>query len=55
MPLQRNRTKIAVSGWMKSKGHRRHILDPVFRETGVGVARGSDGSIYFTQMFLDRR
>ena len=43
----------AVRGWMKSAPHRKNILNPVFEQTGVGIVTGKDGSIYFTQMFLD--
>jgi uncharacterized protein YkwD len=40
-------------GWMKSAPHRKNILNPVFQQTGVGIATAEDGTIYFTQMFLD--
>lgn len=30
-----------VRSWMRSPGHRRNILDPAFREIGIGVAPGS--------------
>lgn len=30
-----------VTSWMKSAGHRTNILDPAFREIGLGVALGS--------------
>jgi uncharacterized protein YkwD len=30
-----------VRAWMRSAGHRRNILDPSFREIGVGVAAGA--------------
>jgi len=47
-----------VAGWMASPGHRANILDPRFRETGIGVsphpptslAHGQAGAIY-TQDF----
>jgi uncharacterized protein YkwD len=32
--------------WMNSPGHRRNILDPDFRELGVGLALGRSGSGY---------
>lgn len=32
--------------WMDSPGHRRNILDPDFRELGVGLALGRSGSGY---------
>lgn len=42
----------AVSSWLSSPGHREQIYDPGFSQTGVGVALAEDGSIYFTQLFL---
>lgn len=30
-----------VAAWMRSPGHRRNILDPTFREIGIGVAAGA--------------
>ncbi len=44
----------AVRDWMNSPGHRKNILDPRFRITGVGVAVTDDGKYYFTQLFLFR-
>lgn len=43
----------AVWAWMDSPGHRTNILDPVFREGGVGIAEDAEGSLYFTQLFLE--
>jgi|SRR5579884_2066663 len=40
-----------VRGWMNSSGHRRNILDPQYRETGIGVAVAPDGKVYVTQDF----
>ena len=40
-----------VSGWMESEGHRANILNKNFTEIGVGVAKASDGTLYFTQVF----
>jgi uncharacterized protein (TIGR03000 family) len=40
-----------VSGWMESEGHRANILNKNFTEIGVGVAKASDGTFYFTQVF----
>jgi uncharacterized protein YkwD len=31
----------AVRAWMRSPGHRRNILDPSYREIGIGVAHGA--------------
>jgi uncharacterized protein YkwD len=44
----------AIHGWMMSPGHKQNILDARFRYTGIGVAYGANGSLYFTQIFLNR-
>jgi uncharacterized protein YkwD len=44
----------AVVGWMRSEGHRDHILDDEFTRSGIGIARSSDGRVYFTQVFAVR-
>lgn len=44
---------VAVHGWMMSPSHRQNILDPRFRETGMGVAQSASGAYYFTQIFLE--
>jgi uncharacterized protein YkwD len=40
-----------VDGWLHSPGHRRNI-EGDFRLTGIGLAEGSNGMIYFTQIFV---
>lgn len=42
----------AIQGWLKSATHRETMLSDKFEETGVGVARASDGSLYVTQDFV---
>jgi uncharacterized protein YkwD len=44
-----------VSGWMHSEGHRKNILDTRWKETGIGIYITSDGTYYFTQVFLLRK
>lgn len=39
-----------VSLWIKSPGHRKNI-EGKYTMTGIGVAKASDGSLYFTQIF----
>lgn len=41
----------AVSQWKKSPGHNANMLNKDFRYIGVGIAKGKDGTIYFTQIF----
>jgi uncharacterized protein YkwD len=41
----------AVADWLSSKGHRANI-EGDYDLTGVGVARASDGTFLFTQIFL---
>jgi uncharacterized protein YkwD len=41
-----------VQAWMASSGHRANILDPALRSLGCGVAQGSDGYWYASQVFL---
>ncbi len=44
-----------VDGWMQSPGHRKNILDPRWKETGIGIFITSEGTYYFTQVFLVRK
>ena len=41
-----------MAGWMRSEGHRDNLLDPDFREIGVGYFRGAgDYGVYWVQNF----
>lgn len=40
-----------VREWMNSPTHRRNILDPNFRNMGVGLTMGADGRSYWAQEF----
>ncbi|MBN3941996.1 MAG: CAP domain-containing protein [Nostoc sp.] len=42
---------IAVQGWLRSPGHLANIRGN-YNLTGIGVAKNSQGAIYFTQMFI---
>jgi uncharacterized protein YkwD len=44
-----------VSGWMKSKPHRKNILSGDFDTTGIGTALAEDGTLYATQVFSRSR
>lgn len=41
-----------VNSWMNSPGHRANILSSSYTEIGVGVAKKSNGTFYWTQMFI---
>lgn len=41
-----------VKAWMNSEGHRANILNKNFTKIGVGYYKGSNGSPYWTQMFI---
>lgn len=47
-------TAFAVERWMISEKHRENILNDEFTHAGLGVARASDGTYYFTQVFMRR-
>jgi len=47
-----NPVAASLHGWMESPGHRRNILEPDFNLTAVGVWITSDGTVYFTEIFL---
>ena len=43
-----------LNAWMNSPGHRANILGSSFTEIGVSVRAGSNGILYFTQVFGSR-
>lgn len=46
-------TSLSIRGWMRSPSHRENILDPEWRDTGIGIARSRNGDIYITEVFSD--
>ncbi len=42
----------AVEKWMLSPSHRDNLLDPRWQETGIGLVIASDGTYFFTQVFM---
>ncbi len=44
----------AVERWMGSAKHRDNILNGYFTRSAIGVARASDGRVFFTQVFITR-
>lgn len=41
-----------MNSWMNSPGHRANILSPTYTQIGVGLAKDSNGTCYWTQMFI---
>ena len=41
-----------MNSWMNSPGHRSNILNATYNQIGVGVAKSSNGTFYWTQMFI---
>ena len=44
----------AVERWMISDTHRENILNGNFTHAGLGISRGADGRVFFTQVFMTR-
>jgi len=42
----------AIEGWMRSPAHRQSLLDPLFTQTGVGIAISPDTEYFITQDFI---
>lgn len=42
-----------VTMWLNSDGHRKNI-EGNYNLSGIGVAEGNDGQLYFTQIFVNR-
>ena len=43
-----------MNSWMNSSGHRANILNSTYTELGVGIQKDSNGTIYWTQMFIGK-
>jgi spore coat assembly protein SafA/uncharacterized protein, YkwD family len=41
-----------MNAWMNSPGHRANILSRTYNQIGVGVAKSSNGTYYWTQEFI---
>ena len=47
-------TAFAVERWMVSEKHRENAMSGHYTHAAVGIARASDGTYYFTQVFMRR-
>ena len=41
---------VVVDGWMNSVGHRANMLNPLYKEMGIGARKGDDGNWYVSQV-----
>lgn len=49
---ERDPVRAAVTSWMRSEGHRRNLLSPLYSASGIGVAIGPRGEVLITQLFV---
>ncbi len=42
-----------MNSWMNSSGHRANILSQAYTQIGIGVAKMGNGTLYWTQMFMN--
>lgn len=50
-------TDEVVDRWLGSPGHRRNLLNPIYRSIGIGVShdpKGDDQSVHWVQLFSNR-
>jgi uncharacterized protein YkwD len=47
-------TQVTVTEWLKNPNHRKNMLNPRYAAGGVGIARGEQGTVYLTQVYLER-
>ena len=43
-----------MNSWMNSAGHRANILNENLKEIGIGAVKDSNGTVYWTQVFVTR-
>ncbi|MEZ5346035.1 MAG: CAP domain-containing protein [Pyrinomonadaceae bacterium] len=47
-----NPEEFVVQRWMLSDGHRKNLLNKMWKESGIGIAKTDEGKYYFTQIFI---
>jgi len=47
-----NPVAVSMTGWLDSPGHRRNLLDQMWRQTAIGVWISANGTVYFTEIFM---
>jgi uncharacterized protein YkwD len=49
-----NPVAASLRGWMESEPHKRNLLDVGYTHSAIGVWISSNGTVYFTEIFLKR-
>jgi uncharacterized protein YkwD len=49
-----NPVAASLHGWMDSPGHRKNILERDYTQSAIGAWISSDGTVYFTQIFISK-
>ncbi|MBW2494881.1 MAG: CAP domain-containing protein, partial [Deltaproteobacteria bacterium] len=49
---QSNPSAEIVESWLRSPDHRGNLLAPALNFTGIGIARGIDGSLIYTEVYI---
>lgn len=52
MTSRRDPNREVFQGWLHSKDHFENLSAPSFNATGIGVARRSDGTLFYTQVYV---
>jgi uncharacterized protein YkwD len=52
MTTRRDPNREILQGWLHSDDHRRNLYAPPFNATGIGVFQASDGTFYYTQLYV---
>jgi uncharacterized protein YkwD len=49
-----NPVEFTVERWMLSASHKKNLLDSRWKEAAVGIAKASDDTYYFTEVFMEK-
>jgi uncharacterized protein YkwD len=49
-----NPVAASLRGWMESAPHKRNLLEAGFQQTAIGVWISSNGTVYFTEIFMKK-
>lgn len=52
MTSKPNPNQEILGGWVASKVHRDNLMARPFNATGLGIARGPGGALYYTQLYV---